>query len=145
MSTTGTTTRREYDGGFTETANYAQDSIEISRTAKGETTWSVKCYGYTDETFSGKLLEKVMAIHRELEAKFYPAEKPDAWAISVDTLRHLVEQRREFVLSQEIYQVEGMDTALRILGLYEAVRQEEAPKPPRSKVSADGLSARIEV
>lgn len=66
---TGKRTLRRDKGGYgteeTEVEEWesAQDSIEVSRTASGKTTWSVKCYARTPE----EMREKHAAMVRVLK------------------------------------------------------------------------------
>lgn len=69
--TSGKTTRQQNENGsFVERSDYAQDSVEISRTAKGDVTFSVKLYGVNPT-----MLRRAAIAHFEaLLAHFYPPE-----------------------------------------------------------------------
>ena len=70
MSTTGQTVRKVMESGtFAETAEYAQSSVEISRTAKGEVTYSVKIYAIDPDEARAVAL----AQFRALQERFYPS------------------------------------------------------------------------
>jgi hypothetical protein len=49
------------------------DSIELSKTAKGTYTWSIKCYGVEEDT----VLAKIAKIEKELDTKYSKVGKDE--------------------------------------------------------------------
>lgn len=57
-----------------EIQNDKQDSIEISRTAKGSYTWKIKRYYDHSKTTHEDIIEQIEKIDSKLKAKFETAE-----------------------------------------------------------------------